>query len=84
VTDLMDHIVAESKEAFKDTPYAESFVMFHDALKQWWEPEAQAYLLNTHGIGPERQLCIQGDSAYPLASPPTPPAAPSRRLPPPC
>ena len=38
-----------------------SFVIYHDALKQWWEPEAQAHLL-THGIGPERQLCIRGDT----------------------
>lgn len=42
--------------------YADSFVLFHDALKQWWEPEAQAHLLEKHGIGPERQLCIQGDT----------------------
>ena len=56
VTDLMDHVVSESKRLFADTKYADSFVLFHDALKQWWEPEAQAYLRDVHGIGPERQL----------------------------
>jgi len=62
VTDLMDHIVAESKRLFEDTKYADSFFVYHDALKQWWEPEAQAHLLKQHGIGSERQLCIRGDT----------------------
>ena len=62
VTDLMDHVVAESKRLFKDTKYADSFVIYHDALKQWWEPEAQAHLREQHGIGPERQLCIRGET----------------------
>ena len=61
VTDLMDHVVAESQRLFEGTKYEHSFVIYHDALKQWWEPEAQAHLL-THGIGPERQLCIRGDT----------------------
>ena len=34
--------------------------MFHDALKEWWEKDAQEYLLKVHGIGIKRQLCIQG------------------------
>ena len=58
----MDHIVAESKRAFADTPYADTFVLFHDALTQWWEKEAQDYLRDVLGIGPERQLHIyEGD-----------------------
>lgn len=68
VTDLMDHVVSQSKEAFADTPYADSFVLFHDALKQWWEPEAQQHLLEKHGIGPTRQLCIQGDTNEAVAA----------------
>ena len=62
VTDLMDHVVAESIRLFAGTPYADSFVIFHDALKQWWEPEAQDHLFAKHGIGPDRQLCIQGST----------------------
>ena len=66
VTDLMDDIVEQSTAFFADTPYHADgptpFVLFHDALKQWWEPEAQDHLLKVHGIGPERQLCIQGDT----------------------
>ena len=68
VTDEMDHIVAKSKRLFAGTPYADSFVLFHDALKQWWEPEAQAHLLKEHGIGPARQLCIQGDTNEAVAA----------------
>ena len=58
VTDEMDHIVAESKRVFADTPYADSFVLFHDALTQWWEKEAQEYLRDELGIGTDRQLHI--------------------------
>jgi len=29
-------------------------------LKQWWEKEPQEHLLEKHGIGPERQMCIKG------------------------
>ena len=32
------------------------------------ESEAQEYLLNEHGIGPERQLCIQGDTNEAVAA----------------
>eukprot|EP00966_Prymnesium_polylepis_P316004 7301151-Prymnesium_polylepis.1 len=58
----MDHVVAEFKRLFAGTSYADSFVIFHDALKEWWEKEAQEYLLERHGIGPSRQLCIQGET----------------------
>jgi len=70
VTDLMDHVVAQSELAFANTPYANSFVIFHDALVQWWEQDdsktgemgAQTYLREVLGIGLERQLHIyEGD-----------------------
>ena len=60
VTDMMDHVVEQMNELFSETPYADSWVLFHDALKAWWEPEAQEHLLKVHGIGAGRQLCIQG------------------------
>ena len=63
---MMNHLVSEFDKLFADTPYAANgptpYVIFHDALKEWWEKEAQDYLGNTHGIGPERQLCIQGET----------------------
>jgi len=60
VTDLMDHFVSECDRLFAGTPYADSYVIYHDALKQWWEKEPQEHLLEKHGIGPERQMCIKG------------------------
>jgi len=58
----MDHVAAELIRLFAGTPYSDSFVIFHDALKEWWEKEAQEHLLSKHGIGPSRQMCLQGDS----------------------
>ena len=58
----MDHLVAEFDRLFEDTPFADSYAIFHDALKDWWEKEAQEYLLETHGISPERQLCCKGET----------------------
>lgn len=62
VTELMDSVVAEFTRLFAGTPYADTFVLFHDALTEWWEADAQQYLLETHGIGPTRQLCCQGET----------------------
>ena len=44
VTDLMDHCIAEGKRIFKNTRYARSFVIYHDALSAWWSEAAQAHM----------------------------------------
>ena len=61
VTEMMDHIVATGNTFYADTPFASSWVIFHDALNQWWEPLAQAHLLSL-GFPPSRQICAQGST----------------------
>ena len=56
---LIDHVVQQGNELFKDTVYCNSWVLCHDALGQWWTSEAQEHLA-LRGIGKERQLCSQG------------------------
>ena len=52
VTDIMDHVIAEGNRLFADTPFANSWVIYHDALSQWWSKGAQAYIEETYpGFG---------------------------------
>ena len=44
VTDLMDHVVRVSTEAYAGTVNADDFVLFHDGLSAWWEAGAQAHM----------------------------------------
>mmetsp|Transcript_18727 Transcript_18727/g.59328 ORF Transcript_18727/g.59328 Transcript_18727/m.59328 type:complete len:610 (+) Transcript_18727:209-2038(+) len=55
VTRLIDHIVAEMDKAFAGTPYANTYVIAHDALSQFTEFGAQEYL-RSKGFGPDRLL----------------------------
>jgi hypothetical protein len=61
VTRLIDHIIGACDEAFRDTPYASTYVIAHDALSQFTEARAQAYLLSK-GFGPARLLGPSGDT----------------------
>ena len=69
ITEMMDHLVKHCDKEFAGTPYGPTrehphgtYVIFHDALSQWWEKEAQDYLEETYGIGRTRQLCIYGST----------------------
>ena len=44
VTELMDHVVAESTKAYAGTPRANDFRIFHDGLSAWWEALAQEHM----------------------------------------
>lgn len=44
ITDIMDHVVAESTKAYANTPEANTFMLFHDGLSTWWEKEAQDHM----------------------------------------
>ena len=44
VTDLIDHMITESKKIYAGTDMEDRFLMFHDALAQWNEDEAQLYI----------------------------------------
>ena len=48
VTDLIDHMITESKNLYKGTDMEGNFVMFHDALAQLNEKEAQEYIEEKH------------------------------------
>ena len=37
----MDHVISEENCLFADTPFAENWTIYHDALPQWWEKPAQ-------------------------------------------
>ena len=41
---LIDHVIAEGNRLFRDTRYADTWVIYHDALPQWWETAAQEYM----------------------------------------
>ena len=58
VTDLMDHAISEGNRLFRDTPYANTWVMYHDALSAWWSVAAQDHMRcrrfhnrQVHGLG---------------------------------
>ena len=61
ITDIIDHIIAEGDKAFADTPFANSWMIGHDALGQYWEPDALKYL-ESKGFPPSRLLCAQGST----------------------
>ena len=41
MTDLIDHMITEIKKIYAGTDMEDRFLMFHDALSQWNEAEAQ-------------------------------------------
>ena len=61
VTRLIDHIIAVCDEAFRGTPYSDTYVIAHDALSQFTESGAQKYLADK-GFGPARLLGPSGDT----------------------
>ena len=61
VTDLIDHIVAEGDRVFRGTKHEGSWIIGHDALSQYWEPDALAHL-EAKGFPPSRLLCAQGST----------------------
>lgn len=59
VTELMDHAINVAEEAYKGTRREKDFLIFHDALSQWWEKDAQEYM-KKRGFR-DRQLRCYGD-----------------------
>lgn len=55
VTDLMDHTIAQGNALFADTPYADTWTIYHDALSSWWSKGAQEYLASKNFQ--HRQVC---------------------------
>jgi len=48
LTDLIDHMTTESKKIYAASDMEGRFLMFHDALAQWNEDEAQLYIKNRY------------------------------------
>ena len=40
----MDHIISEGNRVYKDTGRENTWMIYHDHLKIWWEKESQEYL----------------------------------------
>jgi hypothetical protein len=52
VTDLIDHMILETQKLFKGADMEGRCMILHDALPQWNEGEAQAYLeVKYPGVG---------------------------------
>jgi hypothetical protein len=72
VTELMDHVVAESAKAYACTPRANHFSIFHDGPSAWWEARAQEQMASlgmanrqirniTANVGTRYEFKIVGD-----------------------
>jgi hypothetical protein len=44
IWDLMDHVIAEGNRIFANTNRKDTWMMYYDHLKIWWEKESQDYL----------------------------------------
>ena len=62
VRDSMDHLVCGMDILFAGTPYADTWIIAHDALSQWWEVGALDHLKEL-GFGKDRMLSCKGDTA---------------------
>ena len=40
----MDHVIAEGNQLFFYNPFAETWMIYHDALIKWWEKAAQEHI----------------------------------------
>ena len=57
VTDLIDHMIAESTRVMAGTAHAHDFIIAHDALSQLWETGAWAYV-ESKGFGHRFLRCL--------------------------
>jgi hypothetical protein len=53
--------VAEGNRLYKDTPWEKTWVIYHDALSQWWDPASQG-LLGKLGMA-KRQIRAWGPTS---------------------
>ena len=40
----MTHVIEEGNRLFADTPYADTWVIYHDAFSQWWSNGVQDWM----------------------------------------
>ena len=58
----MKHVVEHSKAAYAGSTHEHNFVIFHDALSQWWEPSAQEFMRSL-GFQHRQVKCIGATNA---------------------
>ncbi len=44
VTRLMKHAIQEGNRIFRNTPFKDNWVIYHDALSSWWSVGAQEFM----------------------------------------
>ena len=49
IRDLIDHTIDEGNKLFADTRFASTWVIYHDALPQWWKRSVQEHIC-AHGL----------------------------------
>ena len=58
VTLIMDHVVREGNKIYAGTEHEDTWMLFHDGLKQWWGAKDQNFLSTI--FDPSRQLKCSG------------------------
>ena len=43
IQELINHVIDEGNRLFADTRFKNSWVIYHDALSQWWEADTQGH-----------------------------------------
>ena len=66
IIDLIDHTISEGNRLFADTRFRDTWLIYHDALPQWWESAAQEYIASL-GFG-DRQWRARGATNELVAS----------------
>lgn len=44
IQELANHVINEGNRIFEDTRFRNTWVIYHDALPQWWEKQTQEYI----------------------------------------
>ena len=60
IKELIDHVIDEGNRLFADTRFAKTWLIYHDALPQWWEKGAQDHI-RARGFE-HRQWRARGDT----------------------
>ena len=58
---MMDHIVEESKKVYANTEFADTFLIYHDALSAYFEKEAQEHMEHL-GFKDRQVRCISANN----------------------
>jgi hypothetical protein len=57
ITEIILHVILESTKIYANTPFADTFLIFHDGLSAWWESEAQQFIAD-QGFKDRQLRCV--------------------------